>query len=162
MSNIESPRCPLPPFGSEAGELQQLSHRRSLVALVTYDRTMPRQEFVDPALYVLLTITASYPGRNRSGQKDIFSNVSHKFRTRLAFILGQFDEAVAGRDNPIPREQQRIKIVCGYSLRFLDLVRNLEPVTNAIFIGRRGQYCFVVIQGIGSSIAIANRSSSRE
>lgn len=62
-------------------------------------RTMSRQEFVDSALHVPLTISqvGKRPWQKSIGPKGHFSNVSHGFRTRLTFMLGQFAEVLVER-----------------------------------------------------------------
>ncbi len=54
-----------------------------------------------------------------------FSNVSHEFRTPLTLMLGPIEDALADRDNLIPRERERIEVIHRNGLRLLKLVNTL-------------------------------------
>lgn len=54
-----------------------------------------------------------------------FSNVSHEFRTPLTLMLGPIQDALADRDNLIPRERERIEVIHRNGLRLLKLVNSL-------------------------------------
>lgn len=54
-----------------------------------------------------------------------FSNVSHEFRTPLTLMLGPLEDALADRENLVPRERERIEIVHRNGLRLLKLVNSL-------------------------------------
>lgn len=54
-----------------------------------------------------------------------FSNVSHEFRTPLTLMLGPIEDALADRENLLPRERERIEVIHRNGLRLLKLVNSL-------------------------------------